>query len=150
MHHLFTALTLTLGTLALEVSRIIDCGSTWNLISHQWVKASGFIPWDYDPPQRLYTVNGDSIRVYGGYKINVDALDIKGRLRTVSSWFCAVDIAGSVDLILSLPWLVDAQPLVDWAEGHFAWQIDGVRYGELFRTTTCYSQAQSPFGKSPF
>lgn len=94
-------------------------------MSQQWIEASGFSTWNDDPLPRLYTVNGDPIHVYGGYQIDVGTRDIWGKLRTVSSYFCAVDIAGSVDLILGLLWLVSAKPIVNWAEGHFTWLTDG-------------------------
>lgn len=91
MHHLFTALTLKIGPLALEISGMVDCGSTWNLMSQRWIEASGFSIWNDNPLPRLYTVNGEPVHVYGGYHIDVGTRDIWGKLRTVSSYFCAVD-----------------------------------------------------------
>lgn len=59
-----TTATITNDQAALNVQAAlvpIVCNETSrNLISHQWVKENGFAPWDYDSPESLYTVNGDS------------------------------------------------------------------------------------------
>lgn len=66
-------------TMVLEVSAMVDCGSTWNLISHLFAREHE-LPNLGGLPSNLKTIDGSSLQVYGQNLASVMARDTSGDL----------------------------------------------------------------------
>lgn len=81
MQHLFTMVILCIGSALFEMQTMIDCGSTWNLISHLLVSELllenvGKIP------NNLKTIDGTPLMVYGQYTVLMITQDSQGNMDT--------------------------------------------------------------------
>ena len=100
---------------------MIDCGSTWNLISQHLVQENG-IPGDDDVPPGLKTLDGNPLRIYQNHPVDVWVTDSNGEDSTVNQPVLGVDMKGSIQMILGLPWLHAASPLIYWKSSTFSFR----------------------------
>lgn len=113
--------TLLVGPMVLEVSAMVDCGSTWKFISHLFAIKHEF-PDQGQLPFNLKTIDGSHSQVYGQHSASVMAHDPSGELCTKGQTFLAMRIAGGVKVILGLPWLRAAIPMINWENGTFSFR----------------------------
>lgn len=98
---------------------MIDCGSTWNPVSQLLMKESDGLPESGHVPSGLKTVDVTLLMIYGSHKINTRVADRDGIVSETNGDFLAVDITGRCEVILGLPWLRAAQPVINWLDGTF-------------------------------
>lgn len=95
------------------MSAMIDCDSTWNLISHLLAEKYCFSKHG-KILSGLKTVDGLPLQVYGQHRLTVDVRDFDGKGNLLPQTFFSMPITGDVQIIVGLPWLKDPKPWVNW------------------------------------
>lgn len=92
---------------------MIDCASTWNLTSQLLVQENE-IPGNDEVPPGLKTLDGSPLRVYKNHEIDVQVEDSNHEVSTEKQSILGIDMKGSIRMILGLPWLRTASPMIYW------------------------------------
>ncbi len=105
---------------ALTFNAAIDSGSSFNFMSQLKVKELQLTN-GVSPTQKPRGIDGNSIRVYLEYKIDVFTSDSAGRIARTESVFLGADIGG-FNMILGRPWLKTVTPIIDLANEYWTHQ----------------------------
>jgi hypothetical protein len=114
--HLFVMVHIILLGVFHHLRAMIDCGATWNFFfQSKLTKIGVLIPNGKPSDSGLKTLDGTPLMTYFDHALPVGVIDINGSERTSKETFVGADMYG-VDMILGLPWLSHANPLIRFRE----------------------------------
>lgn len=95
---------------------MIDCGSTWNIVSQALATRHAMHLTDEQPP-RLHTIDGTVLPVYGVFESTILVRDSVDKSATRKQTFLGMDLSGGLMIFLGLPWLRSVCPNINRADG---------------------------------
>jgi len=115
---------LHVGNRKVEVLALIDSGAAGIFIDHQFIIKQGIKGLPLSKDIKVFNVDGTENK-NGSITEQVTAgLDIKGRIAKARFLVTAL---GTQKVILGYPWLVYANPKINWRKKEFSWWDDTLR-----------------------
>ena len=80
------------------------------------------IPGNNEVLSGLKTLDGNLFRIYQNHSVNVWVTNFNGKDFTMNQPVLGIDMKGSIQMILGLPWLHAASPLIYWKSNTFSFR----------------------------
>ena len=116
---IFTVVTLYLGQARPKIRALIGSGADRNLLSQRKVEELG-LQGSSDHKIELEDLNGNPLKIYQSHTIPIGTVD-KNDFEVIQEHeFLGLDLPAGIDMVLGLPWLQKANPLIHFGEGGFS------------------------------
>jgi hypothetical protein len=98
---------------------LIDSGSDLNIIRTDIINRLSV---DKEPgvAPRLQTIIGEKMTIGGRYTAKLQAIDARGKEKEIVTSVYSAQFTG-FDIVLGMPWLLQANPQIDWTIKQFVW-----------------------------